>query len=222
MLEKEPPTEAVKRWLGAALGPPGANAGQRKALAAHCGVTTQAVSGWLRTGRIGKDKLELAAAFLGSKPNFNQPGGPQLSIVSEPGTHWTKTHSASERPASAGINPQQAHHMSHAERIIEPPTLKWDSMMSSPLPARFQLVIRDAAMPPMQPGHRAIFVPATQAQPGQVVLVVDSAGDAYIREYHERTPKRWQAVARSPAWLPLDSVTDGLVIVAVQVGWTWD
>lgn len=70
-----PDREIVRRWLTAALevdGKPAA--GRRSALAKHCGVTSQAVSGWLKTGRIGKGKLELAAQFLGHGPSFTHAG----------------------------------------------------------------------------------------------------------------------------------------------------
>lgn len=76
MLESKD-TEAVKRWLRTALSPDAPNAITPSALARHCSVSPQAVNGWLRTGRITKSNLELAAEFLGSAPSFN--GGPILA-----------------------------------------------------------------------------------------------------------------------------------------------
>jgi hypothetical protein len=41
-------------------------------LAAWCGVSPQAVSGWKKTGRISKSNLERAALFFGSGPSFTR------------------------------------------------------------------------------------------------------------------------------------------------------
>lgn len=62
-------TEVVRAWLTTALSGNDAK-GRRAALAVHCRVSSQAVSGWLRTGRITKKNLELATAFFGHGPSF--------------------------------------------------------------------------------------------------------------------------------------------------------
>lgn len=81
----DPDTDVVKRWLATAL--KGADAGRKAKLASYCNVKPQAVSGWLRTGRITKKNLELAQQFLGSSPSFTssatrarepQPGQQQV------------------------------------------------------------------------------------------------------------------------------------------------
>lgn len=74
MLDK-PDTDVVRDWLKLALAGDDAK-GRRAALAHHCGVRPQAVSGWLRTGRITKKNLELAAAFFGHGPSFTKAGHP--------------------------------------------------------------------------------------------------------------------------------------------------
>lgn len=70
MLEKQTSdTEIVRAWLADAL--TGADAtGRRAELARLCDVRPQAVSGWLKTGRITKKNLELATAFFGHGPSF--------------------------------------------------------------------------------------------------------------------------------------------------------
>ena len=98
--------------------------------------------------------------------------------------------------------------------------------MTEPLPQRFRLVVRDDAMqlddpPSMRPGDFADFERADGAKPGEVVLLADGDGNVYIRRYLERRPGHWQAVARSPGYQPLDSVADGLKVLAVQVGGHW-
>lgn len=88
-----PDREIVRRWLSLALDTDDAAAhGKRTALAAYCGVTPQAVSGWLRTGRIGKRNLERAAHFLGGGPSFTNPA----PIASEP---KPPSYSQREQPA---------------------------------------------------------------------------------------------------------------------------
>lgn len=66
----ESDTDTVKAWLGQALGAEPQRAIRKKGLAQHCGVTIQAVDGWIRTGRITKRNLQLAGQFLGVFPAF--------------------------------------------------------------------------------------------------------------------------------------------------------
>jgi hypothetical protein len=66
-------TEVVRQWLAQAI-EAGRPIGQTpKALADHCGVTPQAITGWLKTGRITKTNLTKAAAFFGHSPLFGVP-----------------------------------------------------------------------------------------------------------------------------------------------------
>lgn len=63
-------TDVVRRWLETALAA-GAKRGLTKSgLAEHCGVKPQAITGWLKTGRITKTNLTLAAQYLGTSPRF--------------------------------------------------------------------------------------------------------------------------------------------------------
>lgn len=71
-------TDVIKRWLIAALESGKVRGLTKVGLAKHCSVSPQAVSGWLRTGRIAKSSLAYAAEYLGSSPSFNP---------SAPGTH---------------------------------------------------------------------------------------------------------------------------------------
>lgn len=148
-----------------------------------------------------------------------------------------KVADAVARERSLGGNPDNqgaglgknalAQDLSHVTQSITPTTMQWGSLLSASLPERFRLVIRDDSMalddpPSMRVGHWAEFEPASEAPAGQVVLVADAAGNVYIRKKVEKTPGRWEAHARRAAdYLPLDSVTDGLRILAVQVGQGW-
>lgn len=73
MLDR-PDSEVVRLWLKQALDTKD-SAGKRAVLAQLCGVKPQAVSGWLRTGRITKKNLEIAADFFGHGPSFVRSGG---------------------------------------------------------------------------------------------------------------------------------------------------
>lgn len=103
------------------------------------------------------------------------------------------------------------------------PVISWEGLLQlgGALPVRFKLVVKDESMPPMKPGHRALFERASKANIGDVVLVKDKFGEFHIRDYAEKRKGSWQAVARQH-FLPLDAVEDGLEIVAVQKGHEWD
>lgn len=63
-------TEVVRDWLTLALAAAEKGGKSKADLARHCKVSPQAVNGWLRTGRITKHNLELAAGFFGHSPSF--------------------------------------------------------------------------------------------------------------------------------------------------------
>lgn len=79
-------TDVVRAWLSAALEVGRREGRTAKALADHCGVRPQAVSGWLKTGRITKSNLTKTAAYFGHSPSF---GG---------GAHQVQEHRASYGP----------------------------------------------------------------------------------------------------------------------------
>lgn len=76
--DPEDPDDAaiVRSWLDSALGSGDQRSRLRKELAEHCGVTVQAVDGWLRTGRIRKSHLERASDLLSSRPLFASSRSP--------------------------------------------------------------------------------------------------------------------------------------------------
>ena len=91
--------------------------------------------------------------------------------------------------------------------------------MHRPLEAEFQTTAPDAAMAPDVPrGARIIFITGVDPVPGDFVLCADSSGAHYLREYKALKAGHWQAHAINPAFLPLDSVRDGLRVLAVFDG----
>lgn len=82
MLYAESDTEIVKRWLVTALADGKARGITKSGLAKHCQVKPQAVTGWVKTGRIGKGTLQRASEYLGSAPRFS--AAPVRHVASEP------------------------------------------------------------------------------------------------------------------------------------------
>lgn len=75
-------TDVVKRWLSDALTVGSSRGLSKSGLAEHCSVSPQAVSGWLRTGRISKSSLAHAVNYLGSAPVFTD--APTPLVAAEP------------------------------------------------------------------------------------------------------------------------------------------
>jgi hypothetical protein len=85
-------TEVVKAWLTQAL-TDGKDRGQtRTALAKLCGVSPQAVSGWVKTGRISKGHLSSAVTFFGHAPTF--AGLKTLRLEQDTSSHDAYAHAA--------------------------------------------------------------------------------------------------------------------------------
>lgn len=136
-----------------------------------------------------------------------------------PEPNWVNVQHANEGPPSS----PWAHAVSHPQPTIDPILLAWESLVSNPLPDRFMVTVQDDSMSSpdgagLAIGDRAIFETGRAPKPGRNVLVRDSLGNLFIREYRIRRPGQWQAVAKHPAYQALDSVADQLVIVAVQTG----
>lgn len=91
-------------------------------------------------------------------------------------------------------------------------------MAAEPLP-EFETQLPDNAMAPEAPkGTRVIFITGTEPEPGDWVLIRDRAGLYYCREYRQLRPGQWEAHARNPGFLPMESERDGLHVVAVFDG----
>lgn len=72
----ETDADRVKRWLAAQFERAAAKGelhGIKAKLADYCGASPQAVSGWLKTGRIKKSHLAKAEQFFGAKADFIGP-----------------------------------------------------------------------------------------------------------------------------------------------------
>lgn len=112
------------------------------------------------------------------------------------------------------------HGVGPASPMIEPITLAWGPTLLSPLPPLFRLVIQDDSMgADYQRGCTVTFSTTEgQPRPRDLVLVVDADQQIYFREYQAGRAGRWQAVALSSGYQPLDSEADGLRVLAVSMG----
>lgn len=91
--------------------------------------------------------------------------------------------------------------------------------MAAELGPELETQLPDNAMAPEAPrGTRVIFVTGVDPEPGDWVLVRDDAGNHYCREYRQVRPGQWEAHARNPGFLPMDSERNGLSVVAVFDG----
>ena len=115
-----------------------------------------------------------------------------------------------------------AHGLSHWDATVSLPEVKWEELPMADLSQPFQLVVTDDALGPViYPGCIARFKPNGTPRPGWPVLVRDRTGTHYLRDYVAGPLGRWQAVARTHGFAPLDSEVDGLTVVAVMTGYDW-
>lgn len=98
------------------------------------------------------------------------------------------------------------------------PSHNWGDIVPTATPEVFSVALPDDSMaPPLPAGSIITFRAATQASSGDLILLSDKDGTLYFREYRERTPTAWRAVAKNPAFLDLDSAGDGLTVLALMV-----
>lgn len=143
----------------------------KKAMADHFGVQPPSVQDWVKRGTIDKEKLQKLWAY------FAGVVGPE---------HWGLANWQNAQHAGEGVAPYTvAHDVSQAQSKVLPLQIEWDTIMQGSLPDQFVLPLRDTALQPrFASATRIIFATGRTAQPGDVVLLRDSAGDHYIREYH--------------------------------------
>ncbi|WP_341973170.1 LexA family transcriptional regulator [Roseateles sp. PN1] len=115
-------------------------------------------------------------------------------------------------PLTPGV---EAHAMSQI-RFETVPSLLWEQLMSEDPKGTFSIAVPDDAMAPrVRAGTECLFKTDLSARPGAGVLVRDSSGAVYLREYREAPGGAWEAHAANPAYRTLHSVADGLRVIAV-------
>lgn len=99
------------------------------------------------------------------------------------------------------------------------PSITWEQLMSADPKGTFSALIPDDAMAPrVRAGTECFFKTDIPARPGAGVLVRDSSGAVYLREYREAAGGAWEAHAANPAYRTLHSQADGLRVLAVLRG----
>lgn len=124
-------------------------------------------------------------------------------------------------PVGGKLSSLVAQKLSQQTPRIVPTIIAWEFLLSASLPERFAVPVPDDAMPPLKAGHLAIFSTTATPKGGDAVLVRDQSGEVYIRTYTVRRGTHWLAEAKAPGWAALDSVGDGLQVLAVLVGHEW-
>lgn len=174
-------------------------------LRAQMEASHQTMNNWQERG-VSKDGALQAEAMYGCSPSWVLFGSPPAPRLGYPSSGGLFTSPVAQEP-------------SHPTFTFAPVHIDWEQLMSTPLGSEFQTVMPDHSMAPDVPrGAQVIFVTGVLPQAGDFVLVADSQGTPYVREYKELRPGHWQAHARNSAFLPLDSERDGLRVLAVFDG----
>ncbi len=91
--------------------------------------------------------------------------------------------------------------------------------MQTDLPQVYAVLMPDESMLPwLRPGDTVRFARGKTPAAGDLVLVADAAGGAYVRTYRVRRAGQWQAQPLNEAFEPLDSQVDGLQVLGVFAG----
>lgn len=119
----------------------------------------------------------------------------------------------------------EAHSMSDILPRVNSTIIDWEEALTTDI-ERFSLRVRDDSMEPLlnvgDLAHFRRIAMDGHIQPGKHVLIIDRDENLYIREYRVRRPGQWQGMPiNDRGFDPLDSVEDGLQIVALLVGVDW-
>lgn len=99
------------------------------------------------------------------------------------------------------------------------PRVRWEEIVTTELPYRFEVVMPDESMAPwLQAGDAVRFRRDAAPAPGDVVLVVDAQGRAYVRHYRPRSSSAWIARPANSNFADLDSAADGLRVLGLFCG----
>lgn len=113
-----------------------------------------------------------------------------------------------------------AHDMSQARNYPPVKTVSWRELPMLDLTKPFELEVIDGAFGEDYPAGCVMRLdPNRKPKAGWPLLAKDKRGKYYLRDYQQGAGESWKAVARVPRGFdPLDSVDDGLVVVAVMNG----
>lgn len=136
--------------------------------------------------------------------------------------HWTLDQHAAAGPVTGVVVSPLAQQLSDPQPSMAPPVVPMESVRMGDVKEHFALVIEDDALDPSYPrGTIAEFRRDRPPIAGKPVLLRDRDGNVFIRRFEVRTPTHWLATAEKPGYQPLDSVRDGLEILATMTGHRW-
>ncbi len=185
-------------------------------IARACGVKTPSVSGWLsgRTKSLKPEPARLGAKLFGCDQNWLSTGVGAANWI-RPAGQPPKGAPSSEPPQTRGAMDQL---LSQVVPIIDPISVRWESIVSMELPPLFKLALADDALAPDYPAG-TLFVWSTTKRPriGSIVLVVDSFNQPHARRHAQgRAPGQWVAEATGAGFLPFDGAEVTLLAVAEE------
>lgn len=164
-------------------------------------MSQQRLNGWQSRGVSKQGALE-AEKLLGIPAVFILDGQGSPDVAATPG----EDHGVSQ--SSLMMAGQDSY-----------PTVTWGAMRHEALPGVFLLTVPDNAMADrVLKGHIARFNKHLDPRAEDGVLVEDRAGKWHIRIYSPGAEGRFSALAKNPAYQPLESERDGLTVLAVLVG----
>ena len=178
-----------------------------------------------------RERLELSQADLAALAGVSQGtiGNIESGLRKEPRELLAIARAVQVLPEwlKSGRGPRtvleivKAHPMSPDDVKLTPQikTVQWGLVVPSGLPEVFEVAVPDDAMSPrVRAGQTVIFDTREKARPGDGVLVSDSDGAWFFRLYRQGRGGAWEAHAENPAYQTLDSVRDGLTVLAVLSG----
>lgn len=116
-----------------------------------------------------------------------------------------------------------AQDLSQSRPTVSLPKVAWEDLNMGLRPDQpFELEVIDGAFgSDIPPGCVMRMDPNRAPRAGWPVLVKDQQGRHYLRDYQQASGDRWQAVARARGFAAMDSVDDGLEVIAVMKGVDW-
>lgn len=184
--------------------------GVKQRLAARIGKKPAQISQWLSGYRTIEEDTAREIEKNAGKP---------LRWMDEDRTTDPQSPIGGRRFGGARMSGPLAQNLSQLEPIIEPNTIRWESILSAqPLPPVFKLALPDDALAPAYPAG-ALFIWSTSkpARTGSVVLILDSFGQPHARLHAQgRTPGQWIAQATGPGFQPFDGASVTLLAVAEE------
>lgn len=190
-----------------------------KDLGDRLGVTSAVMSNWKARG-VSKAGAIAAEREFGCSADFILRGGDSLLVVELKVPPSPGDESSNRLLQRIGSSVSQPVNFDAEQDRLQTPLVPWEKLMSAELPKVFRVTIRDTALAPeLLVGDELVFDrdASDTAQPGDLVLLRDGAGNHYARILKERRPGERTAHALSQAFDPLDFAQDDLEVVGVCV-----